>query len=523
MRAIDDTHGRPRHLGRRSSSTFLGSWIALTLFACGVLAFGLFTFSSCGCSQKPRAFNVVLITLDTTRADYLGCYGKSGDPTPNFDAIARDGTRFDMAIASAAVTPVAHASILTGLDNREHGLRVLSGQGGFRLPADIPTLATVLHDQGYSTAAVHSAFPVSAYFGFQRGFDVFDSFDGVIQKGVTGNMTWPLLVQQRRSDETTNLVLDDLKDEGRPFFLWVHYWDPHDNVRVPDPQYLGPELARDSAGNVLPSRELYGAEVRYVDAQFGRLVASLKASGDYDNTIFVIVADHGEGLGDHGWPAHRILYQEQVRVPLIVRIPGVRAASSFAGVVRSTDIYPTVLDYLGVAAPRPPSGKSLRAPIEGRSETARVAFADQVNGYDLNAKMLESRPDDDFVYAVVDLPWKWIYRPMHPEKSELFDLAADPRETKNLREARPEIVLRMQKLLAEHGGWVTADFPPIEGSGVDPATAAKILSDLGYVAGASHHSDARWAFACPEHPTEISDEPTRCPRCSALPVLVRRR
>ncbi len=460
-----------------------------------------------------QRWNVVLVTLDTTRADFLGCYGYPGDPTPQLDALAREGVRFDQAIATASVTPVSHASILTGLDNHAHGVRVLSGLCGFRLGADIPSLSTVLRGAGWATAAVHSAFPVSAYFGFDRGFDVFESFSGGFRPGQAGNMTWDLPRLQRRSDETTTIVLDRLRETGRPFFLWVHMWDPHDNVLVPPPEYLPPSVPRLADGRLPASRELYAAEVSYVDHQLGRLFASLRENGEWERTLVVVVADHGEGLGDHGWQYHRILYQEQIRVPLLVRIPGPPNGREVPAVVRTTDIFPTVLDYLGVAAPRSVSGRSLRPLIEGRDDAPRTAFADQINGYDLNVAMLTPRPNDDFMYAVIDGGWKLVWRPLHPEHSELFHLDSDPRELVNRFDGEPGEVLRLQRLLARHGGWVTTPCHDVsEDAQLDAAAAARVLAELGY-AGGGATIEARWGFACPGEPGRVVTDPAEldCP------------
>jgi len=459
-----------------------------------------------------QRWNVVLITLDTTRADYLGCYGRPGDPTPNLDGLAREGTRFDLAIATASVTPVSHASILTGLDNHEHGVRVLSGLCGYKLEKDVPTLATILSDAGWSTAAVHSAFPVSAYFGFDNGFDVFESFDGAFGQSQAGTMSWDLPRLQRRSDETTDIVLAELAALDQPFFLWVHYWDPHDAAVVPPKESIPADVPRLADGRFPPSHALYAAEVSYVDHEIGRLFDRLRASGEWEHTLVVVVADHGEGLGDHGWDYHRILYQEQIRVPLLVRIPGQASAPSVAGTVRTTDIAPTVLDYLGLRAPRTPSGRSLRPLLEGRPDAPRTAFADQINGYDLNAGMLSQRPFDDFLYGVVDAGWKLVWRPLHPQASELFDLANDPRELQNRFGEEPAHVLRLQKLLAQHGGWMTTPCnQPVDAS-VDPAAAARILAQLGY-AGGGATVEARWGFACPGQPERVVSDPAEldCP------------
>lgn len=449
---------------------------------------------------------MVVLTLDTTRADFLGCYGRPGDPTPNLDALALEGTRFDRAIATASVTPVSHASILTGLDNHEHGVRVLAGMCGYKLKPDVPSLATILKAEGFATAAVHSAFPVSAYYGFDHGFDIFESFEGAIQKSQAGTMTWPLTQLQRRSDDTTRIVIEKLAQLEQPFFLWVHYWDPHDDVLLPPAEEIPASVPRGANGRPLASRELYAAEVDYLDSQIGRLFDDLKASGEWEHTIVVVVSDHGEGLGDHGWQFHRILYQEQIRVPLLVRIPGLVSAPSVAATVSTTDIAPTVLDYLGLRGPRAMSGRSLRPLLEGRDDAPRSAFADQINGYDLNAAMLAKRPLDDFLYAVVDQGWKLIWRPLHPEHSELYNLDEDPGELRNRLTTDPGEVLRLQKLLARHGGWVTAPCQTPDDPNMDLAAALQILENLGY-AGGSAAVEPRWGFACPENPSLVVADP----------------
>lgn len=490
---------------------------ALVLAALGLAVLGGTAWWILGRAREPR-WNVVLLTLDTTRADFLGCYGRAGDPTPNLDALARAGTRFDRAISTASVTPVSHASILTGLDNHEHGVRVLAGMCGFRLKPDVPTLATILQAQGYATAAVHSAFPVSAYYGFDHGFDVFESFEGALGKSQAGTMSWPLTKLQRRSDDTTSIVIEELAELAQPFFLWVHYWDPHDDVLVPPADRIPASVPRAADGRPLPSRELYGAEVSYLDSQIGRLFDDLKAAGEWEHTLVVVVADHGEGLGDHDWQFHRILYQEQIRVPLLVRVPGLASTPSVPATVRTTDIAPTVLDYLGVSAPRAMSGRSLRTLLEGRDDAPRTAFADQVNGYDLNAAMIDKRPFDDFLYAVIDDGWKLVWRPLHPEKSELFHLDEDPGESRNRLAGEPAQVLRLQKLLARHGSWVTAPCHTPDGPDVDLEAARQILEKTGY-AGRGEPVEARWGFACPENLARVVHDPNELD-CQAGFLLV---
>ncbi len=460
---------------------------------------------------------MLLITLDTTRADHLGAYGSPKASTPNFDALAQSGTRFDLAIATAGLTPVSHASILTGDFNRDHGLRVLAALGGFRLPSDVPMLSTVLKDAGYHTAAFHSAYPVSAHFGFDRGFDVFESFTAT--ETTANQETWALDKLQRRSDQTTDMALDYVSHAKSPFLMWIHYWDPHDSARIPPQEFLPRNLPQQD-GRVLSSPELYAAEVRYVDHEFGRLVEGLKQSGQWENTMVVVVADHGEGLGDHGWEFHRILYQEQIRVPLIVRIPGATQTPAVDALVRIADIYPTVLDYLGLPAPRPVNGSSLRALIEGRDDPPRMAYADQINGYDLNAKMLEKRPLDDFLYCAMDRDWKLVYRPTNPDKSELFHIAEDPRELRNLYSAEHAHAQRLLLELARTNPWVTAPFEPLANAG-NLAAAQQALAGLGYVgSGEPPPDDHRWRWVCPTHSAEEHETRELCGVCRAPPILV---
>lgn len=451
------------------------------------------------CGRGPERPHVILITLDTVRADYLGSYGRAGDPTPNFDALAREGALFELALSASAVTPVSHASILTGLYPYRHGLRVLSGLGGYRLPEDVPTLATVLGARGYRTAAVHSAFPVSGWFGFERGFDHFDSIELEMQGG-----GWDLVRGQRRSDETTDRVLALLGRSREPLFLWIHYWDPHDVALVPPASELPPDLPRAPQGHVLPTGAAYEAELRWVDRQFGRLVAALREAGYYDRTLLVVTSDHGEGLEDglarHGWYHHRILYQEQIHVPLIVK-PQASARGPrdvrVGELVRTVDIYPTILDYLDVGQREPIDGRSLRPLIEGRSDEPRTAYADQINLWDANAKMLERRPQAAFIFVAMEGTWKLIYRPTDPESSELYDLASDPLELHNLFDTHRDQVQRLARQLVDHRGWVYEPLPPDpEASPADRQQAMELLKGLGYVgsdgAVVSRPDDWRW-------------------------------
>jgi arylsulfatase A-like enzyme len=474
---------------------------------------------ACGDPPAPARPNVVLITLDTTRADFLSCYGSELASTPHLDALAAEGTRFARAQSASAVTPVSHASILTGRYPYHHGLRVLSAPSGFRLPARQATLSTELKAAGYRTGAVHSAFPVSDYFGFARGYDHFDSFDAVMRADAErGKTTWDTRQLQRRSDETTDRSLAFARDGDEPFYLWIHYWDPHDQHLKPDPEYYrGLDLDKIAGTESAMYQYFYAAEIMFLDAQIGRLVAGLKASGRWDDTLVVVTADHGEGLADgfqrHGWSKHRMTYREQLHVPLIVRTPTRPGAAVVDAQVRTIDIAPTIYELCGLDVPVDVDGESLVPLLGGAPGTPRVAYADQVNGYDMNAGMVAQRPDSAFLYTVSDGEWKLIFRPHMPEASELFHVAVDWHEELDVRAAHEEQYLRLLADLAERNPWVVAPFEP-DGSlhGENP------LGELGYAPGATHAGS--WWWTCPAHPDVRAEQRARCEqeRCGRILV-----
>ena len=480
----------------------------------------LAALAACREHVAPRP-DVLLITLGATRADALSCYGAPPGATPALDTLAGEGVRFDLALSTAALAPVAHASILTGLDNWRHGVRVLAAEAGHALPRTVPSLASILRGHGWSTAAFHSACPASAQAGLGQGFDVFESFDASLEQGKSG-LARNAETLMRRSEATTELALRHLADAGvAPTFLWAHYSEPHDAGRLPPPEGLSAR-APGPDGGLLRARALYAAEVGFMDSQIGRLLEGLRARGRWDNTLVVVVADHGEGLQDHGWPFHRVLYQEQLRVPLLLRIPaslGKVRRPTIEEVVSVVDLVPTVLDYLDLAAP-PVSGRSLRSLIEGARQGERVVFADALNGYDLQATGMRARPQDDFSYCATDGRFKLIYRPAHPHASELFDLVRDPRELVDLSHARRDQFLRLVRELASSGAWVSAPFAAQGGHPME-ASAPRAQAPQGYASdGELPQPLPRWAWVCPLHPGVQRPAPLRCPYENEPPVLI---
>lgn len=460
-----------------------------------------------GCGGSPPAPSVLLVTLDTTRADALSCYGGS-TRTPVLDGLAAAGVRFERAVASAALTPPAHATIMTGREPYEHGVRVLLAPGGVRLDPGVPTLAEVLRSQGYETAAFQSAFPVSAFYGLDRGFAVFDAVDAAVGSlGEGGGATWDSRRGQRRSDETTARALAWLETAEAPFLLWIHYWDPHDPQLVPPAGLLPPDLPRDADGRPAKGDALYAVEVAFVDRQIGRVLRALEERGLAGSTLVAVTADHGEGLEDgrarHGWRGHRILYEEQLRVPLLLRGPGLRAGALVGGLARAVDLAPTLLDYAGVEAPDC-TGRSLRPLIEGREDAPRIAYAEALNRFDDNAtQLLERRSGDDLVYAASDGRWKLLWRPTSPQRSELFDLRADPGEQRDLAREQWDQAARLLNELARREPWVLSSFEADISS--DPGVAA-VLAGLGYAGGgAAAAAPLSWRWVCALHARPLLD------------------
>ncbi|MEA3409899.1 MAG: sulfatase, partial [Candidatus Eisenbacteria bacterium] len=296
---------------------------------------------------EARGFNVLLVTLDTVRADRLGCYGYESAETPTLDALAAQGVRFDDAVTSVPVTLPSHATILTGLSPLNHGVR---DNGRYRLAEEHVTLAEVLSSHGYDTAAFVGCFVVDARFGLDQGFDIYD-----FEVSAEGYHPEMLDFNERSATDVTDAAvrwLDERAISGAstPFFAWVHYFDPHQPYQSP--------LQRLPRFAIRP----YDAEIAYVDAELGRLLGKLDDLGARDKTVIVVAGDHGEALGEHGEPTHGMLiYESTMRVPLIVSCTALFDGAYYMAdrVVGLTDVRPTVEDLLGVTGSPPVDGESL--------------------------------------------------------------------------------------------------------------------------------------------------------------------
>jgi arylsulfatase A-like enzyme len=337
--------------------------------------------AACAPAPLPERANVLLITVDTLRADHLSCYGYEGHETPHIDRLAAQGALFERAFSDTPWTTPSMASVLTGLYPTRHGLK---SNNAHRLGPEQVTLAEVLKQRGYATAAVIGSFPLDSIFRLDQGFDVYDDafttpiwilpdhephhvpseYRDTPEERALFTLEKALSDSRRTDAEVTDAALDWL--EGRepgPFFLWVHYFGPHSK-----PDWRLPESDRDRQ-----HLDRYDPDVRIVDAEVGRLLAAIDADGLADKTLVVFHADHGESLGEQGYLGHgQLLNEPSVHIPLLLRLPGViPAGERITEVARNVDLFPTVLDVTGGDADLPLSGRSL-LPLTRRSLLKRL-------------------------------------------------------------------------------------------------------------------------------------------------------
>jgi arylsulfatase A-like enzyme/Flp pilus assembly protein TadD len=406
--------------------------------------------------------NVVLVTLDTTRADRLGCYGYRAGDTPVLDALAAHGVRFEEALTSVPMTLPAHATILTGLEPPEHGIRV---NGKQTLSTGVATLAEELAARGYQTGAFLAAFVLNRKFGLDRGFGTYDDdLAGAPKQEVPERLS-----MYRPGNLVTDAALGWLDRvvgtaEGggtpaRPFFCWLHLYDTH------YPYAVHTELAQARFAGTAT----YDAELAFMDGQVGRIVAFLKEHNLIDSTLVVVVGDHGEGLGEHGEVEHGYLLNvEALHVPLIISLPGrVREGGRVPGLVSLVDIVPTIHDLLGMPPPTAGHGRSLAPALEGQVLPPVPSYAET----DLPYTSFGWSP----LRSLTTSEWKYV----RTTRPELYDRQADPGELHNLADARPDQLAVMEsQLSAAERQMVGRSAPTVA---LAPGERAR-LQALGYLA-----------------------------------------
>jgi len=283
--------------------------------------------------------NVLLVTADTTRAEHLSCYGYAHETSPNIDGLGKDGILFTNMFAQAPLTSTSHVSIMTSLYPFQHGVR---DNWGYALGDDAVTLAETLTDQGYDTAAFVSSYVLEDRFGLDQGFATYDDeMTAGAKNGAEGDYVHDGAVYaERRAEDTTDAAIQWLGN-GRngSFFMWVHYYDPHYG-------YIPPG---DYARMFTSKTAEYDGEIRYMDDQLGRLLDRLEKLGLSQKTVIVFVGDHGEGLGDHGEPAHgKRVFDSTIRIPAIIKNPAHKGGIRVDRQLESIDIAPTVLSALAI-------------------------------------------------------------------------------------------------------------------------------------------------------------------------------
>jgi arylsulfatase A-like enzyme len=402
--------------------------------------------------------NLLIVTLDTLRADHLGAYGYPLDTTPVLDGLAERGVLFENVYAPMPQTLPSHATIMTGLDPRQHGAL----ENSYTLDPRLETLAEMLRARGYATAAYVGALALDRATGIDQGFDVYDQPAPGYMQGLPGPA-------EREADEVTELALAwaDDHDSESPFLLWVHYYDPHfEHVaprryqrQVPPPQ-VRDEVVRPRGkvfGKVEPKLvdhvwHGYASEVRYTDACLGKLLDGLEERGLLDDTVIAVVGDHGEGLFQHRIRGHgRHVWEELLRVPLLLLHPdGESAGTRVKGRVVLRDVLPTLLHLvLGVEGElvSEDRGLDMWALLEqGRSLPDRPVFLERPH-YSLETleKQLQKVPEPGFLTAVILGSDKLVRLPDGTQM--LYDLAQDPGEQFNIAERQPDRVTRLAALL----------------------------------------------------------------------------
>jgi arylsulfatase A-like enzyme/Flp pilus assembly protein TadD len=408
-----------------------------------------FLFVTCSSSAAPNsAPNVVFITIDTLRADHLGCYGYKEIRTPNIDALAAEGVRFERAYTSVPVTLPSHTVIFTGTYPMLSGIHDFAAN---RLNPSQPTLSSVLKEHGYTTAAVIGSAVLDSRFGLNHGFDFYyDHFD--FNRLLETNLD----EMERPGNVVADVTLDWLsKNYEKKFFLWMHLYDPHFPYRPPSPyseQYAG---------------RLYDGEIAFADAQVGRLIRFLKEKGLYQNTLIVLSGDHGESLGEHGEKTHGFfIYNATLHVPLIFHLPH-SSAHSVRDPVNLADLMPTVLKILKIDVPSQVQGSDLLPLISGKTQEARRLYAESFLAR-LHFNWSELRGVESAGYHFIDAP-----------KPELYDLSKDPGETRNLFAEKKAVGEEMRAQLAALIRQYSAGQELAEKTGLDPALMERLKS-LGY-------------------------------------------
>jgi arylsulfatase A-like enzyme/Tfp pilus assembly protein PilF len=447
------------------------------LFSLALLLAPVLFLPTAAAAEEP--INVLLVTIDTVRADRVGCYGYKQARTPHIDRLAAEGVRFEKAYTPVPVTLPAHAVLFTGTHPMVTGMHDFSGN---RLNPSQPTLASLLREKGYATAGFVGAAVLDSRFGLNQGFDLYyDNFDFSRLDETNLDM------MERRGDLVVDQALAWLSQNSRrPFFLWVHLYDPHDPYQPPPPF--------DAEFKARP----YDGEIAFADSQLGRLLQAFRDKKLYDQTLIILASDHGESLGEHKERTHGFfIYTSSLQVPLIFKLPASKSVphAEVKAPVSLVDVLPTVLQLTGLPVSGEIQGKSLLPLMLGhRKESSEGLYAESFLPR-LHFNWSELRSLRLGRYHFIDAP-----------RPELYDLSKDPRELRNLYEQKKKQAQEMQEQLER----LVAKYSPAPGKetgekiGLDPALEERLKS-LGYLAvsGGSNPTVDKNALADPKDRIEM--------------------
>jgi arylsulfatase A-like enzyme/Flp pilus assembly protein TadD len=382
-------------------------------------------------SEAGTPERIVLVTIDTLRADRLGCYGASWAWTPTLDRLAETGVRFANVAAPTPLTQPSHATLFTALEPPQHGMRV---NGTFTLADDLPTLAERLRAAGYETAGFVGSVILASHYGFGRGFD---HFDDRMEKRQDGSLIGAIA---RPADAVVDSAVSWLATAPERFFLWIHLYDPHE-------PYQAPGVLRR-----LLSRTAYDAEINFADDQLGRLFEAIEDLLPRRPTLIAVTSDHGESLGEHGEESHGYgIYEATQRVPLLIAGAGLPSGTVVEPLVRLSDLAPTILALVGAPALEGVSGRNLRPLWEGGDQTSRVSFLETL------------APKLHFGWSPLLGVRTERYKYIRAPRPELYDLEVDPSETRDLAAELPDTAAELDEMLQEHladrraPSWATPD------------------------------------------------------------------
>lgn len=425
--------------------------------------------------------NIVFITLDTTRADRLPCYGYTKVETPYLDALAKGGILFEQCITPTALTLPSHSSMMTGLYPTYHGVRV---NGNTALSRTHQTLAECFAEGGYQCGAFVAAFVLDGRWGMNQGFHHYDDkFDLKKYKQLDLGRV------QRPGNEIMDAALVWLEEQkNKNFFAWIHLYDPHTPYEPPEPY-----RSRYSDGTM---SGLYDGEIAFTDSQIGRCVSWLEKNGLDKNTILVVLGDHGEGLGDHGEQTHGyFIYEYAVHVPFLIKTPfdslkGIRVKNQ----VKTIDLYPTLLEMAGIPVPRENQGHSLLPVLFGEESTAtEYAYSESLT------------PSVQYGWSALHGLRTAKYKYIDAPRPEFYDLTKDPLERNNLVRRLPDLVKRYKNALTGLMEKTGAGAPAPESANLDSETL-KRLATLGYIGGPSAGKSGRKGPADPKDKLEIFEK-----------------